>query len=384
MSLPLEELIDLSTAVGRNREFVQAGGGNTSVKTRDGKHMYIKASGTSLSNMTRSQGWRRLNVQKVRDILTDVQLNFLNDQEREKKIVLKLSEACNDKFGDETRPSVEAHIHAMLGDYVVHLHPISVAAYVCSRKGKELLQLFFRDEDIPPMWVSYVDPGVSLAREVYKLIQKYKDDIGKMPRIIFLEKHGLFVNASSKQKALDLTYWVIDRCKKYIKTFPSSFNTSVIQDNESNEKMIKGIYKRVIGKELSVAYSYDPLVSYFLSFQSEQCARFFPLTPDEVVYSYGVGIWVHHNITEERLARTVSEYYSRNKKVISIILGLSDGFYIISEEKNLDAIREMVSVSLRVRFNAKLFGDINPLNLREENFILNWESENFRREVECM
>jgi rhamnose utilization protein RhaD (predicted bifunctional aldolase and dehydrogenase) len=46
MNKALIDLIKISNSTGRDPALVQGGGGNTSVKTDDGKYMYIKASGT--------------------------------------------------------------------------------------------------------------------------------------------------------------------------------------------------------------------------------------------------------------------------------------------------------------------------------------------------
>ena len=58
----LADLIKISNAVGKDTLLVQGGGGNTSVKTADGKYMYIKASGTLLKDMDAQTGWRRMNI----------------------------------------------------------------------------------------------------------------------------------------------------------------------------------------------------------------------------------------------------------------------------------------------------------------------------------
>ena len=47
----LAELITISNVTGKDPTLVQGGGGNTSVKTGDGKYMYIQASGTALKDM---------------------------------------------------------------------------------------------------------------------------------------------------------------------------------------------------------------------------------------------------------------------------------------------------------------------------------------------
>ena len=53
----LIQLIEISRAVGADPDWVQGGGGNTSVKSPDGKRMFIKASGTALSEMDELRGW---------------------------------------------------------------------------------------------------------------------------------------------------------------------------------------------------------------------------------------------------------------------------------------------------------------------------------------
>jgi rhamnose utilization protein RhaD (predicted bifunctional aldolase and dehydrogenase) len=63
MDKALLELIKISNRVGKDSTLVQGGGGNTSVKTADGKYMYIKTSGTALRDMNEKQGWRRLQLE---------------------------------------------------------------------------------------------------------------------------------------------------------------------------------------------------------------------------------------------------------------------------------------------------------------------------------
>ena len=60
----LSGLIKISNAVGGDIALIQGGGGNTFVKTRDGKYMYIKASGTAIKDMSERSGWRRLRLRE--------------------------------------------------------------------------------------------------------------------------------------------------------------------------------------------------------------------------------------------------------------------------------------------------------------------------------
>ena len=71
MDKALTDLIKISNTTGKDSTLVQGGGGNTSVKTDDGKYMYIKASGTALKDMNEKKGWRRLRLAPVLSIIED-------------------------------------------------------------------------------------------------------------------------------------------------------------------------------------------------------------------------------------------------------------------------------------------------------------------------
>jgi len=83
MNQTLADLIRISTNTGKDPALVLGGGGNTSIKTPDGKYMYIKASGTALKDMTARQGWRRLRIEAVLSILKDKSISRLDTFQRE-------------------------------------------------------------------------------------------------------------------------------------------------------------------------------------------------------------------------------------------------------------------------------------------------------------
>ena len=139
MNKTLSDLIKVSNAAGKDPAFVQGGGGNTSLKTEDGKHMFIKASGTALKFMSPNKGWRRIELAPIFDMMKDKELPKLPANIREPEVVNRLLAACDDTVTDGSRPSVEAHLHAFLGKCVIHLHPNAIGAYVNAKNGKALL-----------------------------------------------------------------------------------------------------------------------------------------------------------------------------------------------------------------------------------------------------
>jgi rhamnose utilization protein RhaD (predicted bifunctional aldolase and dehydrogenase) len=204
MNKALAELIKISRFVGKDADWTQDGSGNTSVKTADGKFMYIKASGTALKDMNAKKGWRKMNLQKARRITGD------------KKSAERLNACCEDKTKEDRRPSIEANLHIFLDRYVIHLHPISVCAFLISKNGKAELEKLFADEKAAPLWVSYATPGYCLAKKISGLCRKYQKKYKHLPQILFLERHGLFVSAASAKEALKLVEQVIKRCEAKI------------------------------------------------------------------------------------------------------------------------------------------------------------------------
>src|ERR1035441_6075282 len=100
----LAQLVEISCAVGSRTDYVQAGGGNTSVKLPDGQTMAIKASGTALTAMTELAGWVEVNVAAVLSIFERKDLATMETDAREARVLQHLSSAI---VGGKGRPSVE-------------------------------------------------------------------------------------------------------------------------------------------------------------------------------------------------------------------------------------------------------------------------------------
>ena len=145
-----------------------------------------------------------MNLQKARRITGD------------KKNAERLNACCEDNTKENRPPSIEANLHIFLDRYVIHLHPISVCAFLISKNGKAELEKLFADVKPAPLWVSYAKPGYCLAKKIGRLTTRYRKRYGHKPQILFLEKHGLFVSAASAKEALKLVEQVISRCETKI------------------------------------------------------------------------------------------------------------------------------------------------------------------------
>ncbi len=396
MDKALVDLIKISNVTGKDPALVQGGGGNTSVKTADGKYMYIKASGTALKDMNQKQGWRRLRLDSVLSIVEDKSLARFDAAVREPEVVNRLLLACDDGIETGARPSVEAHLHAFLDKCVIHLHPIVVAAYVNARNGKAELENLFKKSEIrnpkseislPLLWVPYADPGFMLAKKIARLSGDYEVQFGRKPAILFLEKHGLLVTAQTADCALRLVRRVISLCssklkKSEIRNPKSEISTPNRQDITTAKLTIrKGVFDAT-GRYLPVTYfGKAGAVAAFMARKGADKLLATPaLNPDELVYANGSAVWLE-KCDAEMVARKIRLQVGKGQKppVAFVVKGL--GLFVAADKKTAPVIAEITTGSLIIRMNAAKFGGILALTNRQQNFINNWESEAFRKQL---
>jgi NAD(P)-dependent dehydrogenase (short-subunit alcohol dehydrogenase family)/rhamnose utilization protein RhaD (predicted bifunctional aldolase and dehydrogenase) len=395
MDRALADLIRISNVTGKDPTLVQGGGGNTSVKTADGKYMYIKASGTALKDMNPKQGWRRLRLEPVLSIIEDKSLARLDAAVREPEVVNRLLLACDDDLNSAARPSVESHLHAFLGRCVIHLHPLVVAAYVNARNGRaELEKLFKKIENrkskienfLPPLWVPYMDPGFMLAKKIAKLAGDYQNQFGKRPAILFLEKHGLFVTAETADSALRLVRKVISLCSSKLTKVKTQ--SAKLKTVENPQKIVaaKLVIRKVVfdatGQYLPVSYfGNTEAVAGFISRKDVGKLLATPaLNPDELVYANGSAMWLE-KLDAKIIARKIRTRVGKRQKPPAAFLVKGLGLFVAADKKTAPIVAEITTGSLVIRMNAAKFGGILALTKRQQNFINNWESEAFRKQL---
>jgi rhamnose utilization protein RhaD (predicted bifunctional aldolase and dehydrogenase) len=382
MNESLLQLIKISNRVGKDTSLIQGGGGNTSVKTKDGRYMYIKASGTALKDMNEQNGWRRLQLGSVLSIIKDKSIAQLDICTREMEVVNQLLLACDDKVTTDARPSVETHLHAFLDKCVIHLHPVAVLAYACAKNGRAELEELFKEESFPPVWVPYTDPGFMLAKKIAKLIDDYQNRFGKKPPILFLEKHGLLISANSPDAALQLLREVIICCTSKLRQPKVGKIKPVTQQAIADAKLrIHRAFLDATGRHATITYFYDDAIAAFWH-QKDAQKMLLPaaLTPDELLYANGPAMWVD-DCDSKKIAGRLTSQIKKTRKPSVAFLVKDVGLLVAGTEKIAPTIRDIVESSFLIRTNALRLGGILTLNKSERDFINQWEPDAFRKKL---
>jgi rhamnose utilization protein RhaD (predicted bifunctional aldolase and dehydrogenase)/NAD(P)-dependent dehydrogenase (short-subunit alcohol dehydrogenase family) len=376
MKPEINELIEISKFYGSNKDFVIAGGGNTSFKDND--TIWIKASGQALSELN-EDGLVALSRNKLHVISS---VTYSEDKvAREEQVKEDLLKSIIDQ-GRNLRPSVETSLHEIIQyKFVVHLHPTLINGILCSRNAKSLTQKLFGDS---VLFVPYTDPGFTLFRKLESEIISYRGKFSHDPQIIFLENHGSFVGADTTEEIKKIYDDIINKIKEQI---PPLSDIEPLSFNPLLTRVLPTIRILLSGKQPGVLrFRNNTLISMFYQNQQEFHKISLPLTPDIIVYCKTRYLYIEQSSTAEKildsfryqLPHFISEYGYLPKILIIKDMGIfAIGDTFADAETCLDVYEDLVKIS----YYASLYGGIKFLIPEQVSFIDQWEVENYRRNV---
>ncbi|MCC5930428.1 MAG: SDR family NAD(P)-dependent oxidoreductase [Cyclobacteriaceae bacterium] len=377
MKEELDQLISISRFLGADKNYVIAGGGNTSVK--DENTLFVKASGFALSTIHEG-GFVALS----REMLSDIHRKKYpdNPQVREEEVKNDLLR-CRLFPAKNQRPSVEASLHDVI-DYrfVVHLHPTFVNGVLCAVHGKKHIKEMFGNR---ALFVPYTDPGYILFKDVQEELEKWKNTYGSQPKIIFLENHGVFVGADTVDEIK--TIYLEIRSEILRKSGGEPIIEKLPVEDRVSEIMpaLRGILSSSGYKTLRIRN--NTLIHSFVkdktSFQSVEL----PFNPDGIVYCKARPLFLDLDGLEDsdridlvkRAIYTYRKNFGYDPKVIAL-----KGLGLIASGDNsaaADIILDVFEDNMKIAWYSRHFGGPQFLSEEAVQFIDNWEVENFRRLV---
>ena len=265
--------------LGKNKELVLHGGGNTSVKTTvkdiDSKKynvLCVKGSGWNMADIEPAG----LPAVKLEPLLALKKKKYLSDEDMvsfQKRNLIDIN---------SPNPSVETFLHAFLPfKYVDHTHADAILNVTNRPGGLNFCKKIFGNKiGIVP----YVMPGFMLAKKVSEIYSKN-------PKIncLILMNHGIFTFADDAKDAYNLMIKYVSKAEravkklkskkiKQIKKFTTRFNIHEIAP------IIRGLLSENKNQKFVVNYRLNKHLKYFIngksvrSYSSKGTA-----TPDHVI-----------------------------------------------------------------------------------------------------
>jgi rhamnose utilization protein RhaD (predicted bifunctional aldolase and dehydrogenase) len=198
-------MVALSRELGReDRRLAILAEGNVSVRLSAGTFA-VKASGASLATL----GAEGVTECRMVGLLRLMDSPGAGDEAvHEALLASRVSRGAR-------KPSVEALFHAYLlslpgVEFVGHTHPIPVNQVLCSRLSRHFARRrVFPDEvvccGLESVLVPYADPGLTLAREIRRAVASFVRRLGRPPRVILLENHGMIAVGATPESVTAAT-----------------------------------------------------------------------------------------------------------------------------------------------------------------------------------
>ena len=370
------ELIEISKYYGSNKEYVIAGGGNTSFK--DKETIWIKASGQSLAELT-EEGLVALSREKLHVISSGIYSD--DPSTREEQVKADMFHSILDP-GKNKRPSVETSLHEIIQyKFIVHLHPTLINGLLCSRNAKSLTHKLFGES---VLFVPYTDPGYTLFKKLESDIILYREKFSHDPQIIFLENHGSFVGADTTEEIRKIYSEIIHKIEVQIPPVPE---ITPLQYNPLLHKVLPGLRILLSGEQPGVIrFRNNSLIAKFYQNQQEFHKISLPLTPDIIVYCKTRYLYIEQSSTAEKildsfryqLSHFISEYGYSPKVLIIKDMGV---FAIAESYASAETCLNVYEDLIKISYYASLCGGIKFLTPEQVSFIDQWEVENYRRKV---
>jgi rhamnose utilization protein RhaD (predicted bifunctional aldolase and dehydrogenase)/NAD(P)-dependent dehydrogenase (short-subunit alcohol dehydrogenase family) len=374
MNKHLADLIEISRYYGQNKDFVIAGGGNTSYKSTN--NIWVKASGTFLANITLEE-FAHLDRNLLKEIYTK---QYSEDSTtREAEVKADLFKACCE--GSTKRPSVETSLHELINyAFVVHTHPTLVNAITCSNKAEETIKTLFGNS---AMFIPYCDPGYMLFKKIHEYLLLWRLQHQADPKMIFLQNHGIFVAADSIHEIRDVYASLESVIRNHIKQLPLTGEIEVPDDITKILPALRMIFSKDTLKVARIRN--NNLANHFISSTGNFQQVSLPFTPDQIVYCKARPIYLEKTKPDaiiEECKTKVDEYFARFG-YLPKIAGIK-GYGVVCFEESAQAVDTVLHVFedwMKISYLTNNFGGPHFLTENDISFIDNWEVENYRRQV---
>ena len=354
--------------LGRNRELVLHGGGNTSVKTNikdlDGKNyevLCVKGSGWDMAEIE-PEG---LPAVKLQPLLALKNKKILSDEDM---VAYQKRNLINIK---SPNPSVETFLHAFLPfKFVDHTHSDAIMNITNRPEGLTLSKKIFGNK---VSIVPYVMPGFGLSKKIHEVYSKN-------PKIncLILLNHGIFTFDDDAKKSYDLMIKYVTVAEKEIKKLKKK-KIKQIKNYKTKfspyeiAPILRGLLSENKGQKFIVNFRSNKKLNYFINGKNiENYSVKGTATPDHVirVKPFPLIITPKPNSTLEEFKKLADKkfikyrkryikYFNKNKKKVR------EKKLILDTSPRVILVQNIGLFSVGDNFNAsKIAGDLTETNAR--------------------
>jgi rhamnose utilization protein RhaD (predicted bifunctional aldolase and dehydrogenase)/NAD(P)-dependent dehydrogenase (short-subunit alcohol dehydrogenase family) len=361
----LKKLVEFSRYIGKDKDFVVSGGGNTSFK--DNSHLWVKASGSKLAGIDK-EGFVQLERSKLQDILNKTYpLDSIEKEIEVKKDLFR----CAVYPEKRQHPSVETLLHEVMEQkYVVHLHPTVINGLLCAKESEKKVKELFGDE---VLYLKYTDPGFASAKAVEQALRDFHSKMGNAPKAILLENHGVFVGGNDLDTVQSIYKEMADKLKSIINTLASDEKLDI---DPKIAEIVPAVRMLLSDKELiKVASTRNSrIISRYYGSESDFRKVAIPFVPDTIIHCQSKFLYIQETGSAENILNSIKSQLERYQKEyhLSPKIILVKNLGCIALANNHGEASEILDVfedQVKIGYYTEYFGGPRPMGMDQINFV---------------
>ena len=344
----IKNLIKLSKYAGMREDIIQAGGGNTSVKIND-ETMFIKSSGYQLSEMEENVGYSKVNYKKIVDYFKS-HLEIKRSDEKE---------LLENTLIQGKRPSIETFLHSITEKYTLHTHPLLINVFTSRKNGMKELKSMFPDSLI----IDYQTPGIFLAKEFFDKFLKLENP--QKANIVFLKNHGLIVSGKNMDEVIKLHESILETLENKLKVNMQAYRNSTFLFKKLEDFIENNI----------VYLCENRRIKNFIENNSIKDVNYC-FSPDSLIYCNKKILLLNKNDDMLEVVKNHNLKYGN----FNVVYFENELYIIAPNVKKAKEIESVLSFNLQV-LELNKNDEMDFLTEEEQNFLLNWDSEKYRKNL---
>jgi class II aldolase/adducin family protein len=344
----IKNLIKLSKYAGMREDIIQAGGGNTSVKIND-ETMFIKSSGYQLSEMEENVGYSKVNYKKIVDYFKS-HLEIKRSDEKE---------LLENTLIQGKRPSIETFLHSITEKYTLHTHPLLINVFTSRKNGMKELKSMFPNSLI----IDYQTPGIFLAKEFFDKFSKLENP--QKANIVFLKNHGLIVSGKNMDEVIELHESILETLENKLKVNMQAYKNSTF--------LFKKLENFI---ENNIVYLCEnSRIKNFIENNSIKDVNYC-FSPDSLIYCNKKILLLNKDDDMLEVIKSHNLKYGN----FNVVYFENELYIVAPNVKKAKEIESVLSFNLQVlKLNKN--DEMDFLTEEEQNFLLNWDSEKYRKNL---
>lgn len=344
----IKNLIKLSKYAGMREDIIQAGGGNTSVKIND-ETMFIKSSGYQLSEMEENVGYSKVNYKKIVDYFRS-NLEIKRSDEKE---------LLENTLIEGKRPSIETFLHSITEKYTLHTHPLLINVFTSRKNGMKELKSMFPDSLV----IDYQTPGIFLAKEFFDKFLKLENP--QKANIVFLKNHGLIVSGKNMDEVIELHESILETLENKLKVNMRAYRNSTFLFKKLEDFIENNI----------VYLCENSRIKNFIENNSIEDINYC-FSPDSLIYCNKKILLLNKDDDMLEVIKNHSLKYGN----FNVVYFENELYIIAPNVKKAKEIESVLSFNLQV-LELNKNNEMDFLTEEEQNFLLNWDSEKYRKNL---